>query len=415
MKKILKIIFLLGVLFLVYQLFLIFFINEHSVSYSIVAKDKRKYFIDENFKKVDDDYIYSFTIKDKKKVYTFSYNKDLNKQEEIISDIKYYKSNNLECIYPIYKKNNTSDMACLLNNRQVSYSYLKQVNNKDLDKIINKLKKDNYKSSSWESSDSSRKYNTIRVYEKNIPGDYIYTVWFYKGIYIVNNKNTIEKELLQKDKYENNLSMLTGKFYVTFNTDLSASDLEYSQFILYNIKDGGRSEIDLENKFSLNTYINGVYDNMLYITDNDNKKQYVLDPNKQSIKEVGDKDIGFKALKNNKLINIRTNKDNIFYDSVSNKNITKLYGDVEVKKYREDYYFKTGDGEVYKVINQEYKNPIKLFQFPDIKEWKVKDNAISFVVGDTIYIYTDVYGLRPIIIDKELNYNYKNIYDFMKK
>ena len=171
----------------------------------------------------------------------------------------------------------------------------------------------------------------------------------------------------------------------------------------------------LKNNLSVNTYINGNYKNNLYITDNDIKTQYKIDPNKKEVKKVGNKHSGFKTFNNNKLSITRRNKNNIFNDNVKNKEITKLYGNVIIKKYNSNYYFKTKDGKVYEIINNNYHNPILLFKFIGLDDLKIKDDAISFISDNTIYTYTDKYGLRPIIINNEMRYNNKNIYDFIKE
>ena len=80
-----------------------------------------------------------------------------------------------------------------------------------------------------------------------------------------------------------------------------------------------------------------------------------------------------------------------------------------------NYYFKTKDGVVYEIINDDFDHPIKLFQFNDLVEWNVKYGVISGISKNTLYTYTNRNGLRPVIVNNELIYNYKNICDFMKK
>ena len=98
----------------------------------------------------------------------------------------------------------------------------------------------------------------------------------------------------------------------------------------------------------------------------------------------------------------------------SNKKITKLYDTTDIKKNRDDYYFMTEDGSIYRVIDEDYEHPILLCQFDDIKEWQVHDDGVSFIVGDTLYLYTDDYGLKPILVNPEFVYNSQNIYHFIR-
>ena len=114
-----------------------------------------------------------------------------------------------------------------------------------------------------------------------------------------------------------------------------------------------------------------------------------------------------------------TSKD--FFDSVSvdnsivfNKKITKKYDTKEIKKDKDSSYFITNDGKIYRVI-QDAEHPVLLCQFDDIKEWQVHDDGVSFIVDDTLYLYTDFYGLKPILVNPEFPYNSKNIYHFIRE
>lgn len=130
----------------------------------------------------------------------------------------------------------------------------------------------------------------------NIDSNYVFTIWYYKGIYIFSNDKLV-KRYVRKDSYENNYSKLVGKYYITFNTD-KKDNYRFSELISYNIIDGGFKYIEIEDNVSLNTYINGVYDNKMYFTDLDNKIEYEFDPYKGSIKKLDN----YKYYNNNKFI-----------------------------------------------------------------------------------------------------------------
>ena len=409
MKKIFKLILFLIICYLGYKSFIFIFVNSFSSNYVI-----NTYSVFENFNKNGKDNIYSFTVKNKKEKYVFSYNYNFHKKKKVIDDIKSYKKNKLKCIYPIYLDDNSSDLYCLYDNRQVSVSYLKQISNKDIDSIISKLDSDGYSISYSDKNSSSVKSDFITVYKDNIVDDYIYTVWYYKGINIIDSNGVRKVKFSLHDKYENDLSMIVGDYYVTFNQRLN-NNHEYSSLILYNLITNKKSLFKLKKPLSINTYINGVYNNKLYVTDNDSRKQYSIDLVSKKIKKVGDRGLGYKKLTNSKLEVIRANKNNYFDYTVNNKSITKLYGDVFIYKDSDCYYYVNHNGEVYKIINNEYKHPILLFKMSGIKEFKVRDENISFISDNIIYNYNDINGLKEIVVDNELRYNYLNVYDFMKK
>ena len=69
------------------------------------------------------------------------------------------------------------------------------------------------------------------------------------------------------------------------------------------------------------------------------------------------------------------------------------------------------DGSVYQIVSDYYDQKVKLFQLDDFKELKVLNNNIYGVSNDTVYIYNNKIGLKKAIVNRELIYNYKNIYD----
>lgn len=411
MKKYIKISIIIIIILIIVELVINAFTNKKSSTYNIFDGNK-KYKIVQNYKKIANNNIFSFTVKLKKDTYNFSYNKNLSKKTKIIKNIKYYKKNNLECILPKYSDNSISDIYCLLDKKQVSYSYLKQTNNKDLKDIVKQIK--NKKLNKLHSDNSLLvKYKNISYYKNNIDKNITYSIWYYKGLYSINNDNGKYQKILKKDKYENTLSMLVDKYYIVFNTDNMNHKLFYKELFIYDIEDNKLSIIKLNKELSIDTYINGVYDNKLYITDVDALVQYSINPKNKKVEEIGSLDNGFYTVNNNNLVPGKL-KNNIFSTTITNNNIGKLYKTNSIYKSLNSYYFISDDG-FYQIINNDYKNPIKLFNFPSIKEVKIKDGYISFIVDDTIYLYSDGVGLRPVIKDSELKYNYKNIYDFWKK
>lgn len=411
MKKYIKISIIIIIILIIVELVINAFTNKKSSTYNIFDGNKR-YKIEQNYKKIANNNIFSFTVKLKKDTYNFSYNKNFSKKTQIIKNIKYYKKNNLECILPKYIDNSISDLYCLLDKKQVSYSYLEQTNNKDLKDIVKQIK--NKKLNKLHSDNSLLvKYKNISYYKNNIDKNITYSIWYYKGLYSINNDNDKYQKILKKDKYENTLSMLVDKYYIVFNTDNMNHKLFYKELFIYDIEDNKLSTIKLNKELSIDTYINGVYDNKLYITDVDALVQYSINPKNKKVEEIGSIDNGFYTVNNNNLVPGKL-KNNIFSTTITNNNIGKLYKTNSIYKSLNSYYFISDDG-FYQIINNDYKNPIKLFNFPSIKEVKIKDGYISFIVDDTIYLYSDGVGLRPVIKDSELKYNYKNIYDFWKK
>lgn len=413
MKKVLPVLFLLVFVAFCYQIVVNFFVTEHQIEYSLISNDQKYYTVSEYYTKEKRRHYYSFLVEvgKKKKSYSFSIEADFNRQERIITDIKYYKKNNLECIFPIYKRNQTYDVSCLLDGKQVSSSFLIQQKNEDFSFISRKFSEVGYDDIYYTMNIPTTRENNLFVSYDYIPRGYVFAIWNYRGIYILSSDGIENEIYLNEDNYENGLSMGVGKYYVTVNTDNEEENLNYYQLIIYNLVDGGKTVVDVD--ISQDSYFNGVVDDMLYITDPKQKKQYVLTPSKKEFKEMQK----VYEISNSKL----KKADNTFFNSkkvdshqVINKEITKLYNTEDIRKNRDEYYFKTNDGVIYRVIQNDFQNPIAICQFDNIKEWQVHDDGVSFIVGDTLYLYTDVYGLKPILKNSEFQYNSKNIYYFVR-
>ena len=236
MKKCLPILIVLVFLSLVLQVVVNVFVKEKDSKY-VLKNGDIKYTIQENLSVIDDESYYDFNVVDSNElVYTFSFKADFNKQTEIIRDIEFVSTDNLSCIFPIYRHGQYSDVYCLYNGEQVSSSYLKQINNYDFLMVTNKLKTLKYSNNKWDTNivkttRLEEEGRGIDFYQENILDDYTFLMWKYKGLYILTNNDAVVKNFLEYDQYENNLSALVGRYYVTVDYQESSA---VSEFTYYN-------------------------------------------------------------------------------------------------------------------------------------------------------------------------------------
>ena len=377
------------------------FQKKHNVEYKI-----GKYNINEKFYIEEKSHNYEFKITNKKETYSFILNSNVNKRKKIIKDIKIYKKNNIKCIIPIYVKDISKNIYCLENNNQVSNYYLKD--NDNFKSIIEDTKK--YKVNLPSDSEKYKEFKKIKVYQNNINDNTAYIIWNYKGIYILKNNELKQQKFLNYDLYDNIMSTTTSNYFVLFE---NSNVMGIEKIHYYDIKNDKYKIFKLKDKISKDSYINGVYDDLIYVTDNKKKIQYTINVKKEKIEEVGKEELGYIKYTNNKKEEM--NKSDFFMkeqlfdnEKIENKKITNSK---DLVKEDQIYYY-LDNNKFYKNING--YNSILLFELDNIKDWKINNKDLIIFVDDLVYIYNDELGLRKIIEYNELNYNYKNIVKYWK-
>ena len=419
MKKLIPIIFVLGILSLIIQFAIQAMTKHHEVEYSIITKDN-SYMINEKMNVKDDEHVYTFNVKTKNTgdVFYFNFVHDYNKQDSVIKDIEFFKDGDLTCIFPIYKNGLSNNLFCNYDDVQVSSSYLRQISNESLNNVVSKLKKEGHKFELLDKKEVvpeifGNKYN---LYKENVPKDLVFTMWFYKGFYRITSDEVDEVMILNTDRYENNRTYVIDNYMFVINTDDVGTHGFYNYY-MYEIVGGTKLHHDLVEQVSDNMYFNGVYNNKIYFTDVTYKKQYSVAPKGDVSKLVGDADNGFKSVKNGKLRDVSAKdfleKEIYFEEKINNKDLVKLYNATDIRKDGSEYYFVNDQGNFYKAAVDDIEHPILLFNFPSISEWIVKDGNVILVVDDILYHYSDDDGLNKILQNSELKYNYKNICNFV--
>ncbi len=415
MKKMVTVVLLLGAIALIYQFFVSCVISRHDAAYSIKTSDN-SYMVKENYKKEKSFHMYSLLIEDKdKNVFAAIYNVDLSRSSRIIKDVKEYSDGNLICIAPILKDKKIENLSCTFDKKQVSVSYLHQIGNTSINKFVDNLKQDGYTFNNEIDLNNNISSTTSNISTFDNLEDNLYvTMWGYKGIYLLNQNKIEYKDYLSKDSYFNTYSILCDKYYVSLDTDES----EIGAFYVANIKDGGKAHIDFDFSLSKNSYINGIYKGKIYITDIDRRVEYAINPATEKIEEVGSgkkaKYFDGESLKEVDISEL-VNEKKYFIDKKIDEKISSKYSDLNLIYSHDSYYYKDSNNNVYQVLKDFSDYKILLFKFDDFKEMKVVNNNVFGIVGDTVYMYNNNIGLRKVAQNRELVYNYQNIYDIYYK
>ena len=376
------------------------FIKEYNIIY-----EKNNFIINEIYKYENKEHKFEINIKNKEYEITYLLNEDFNKNNEIIKDIKLYQEKDINCILPIYTKNIENKLYCVKDNKQVSNYYLNK--NIDYNNILKQVKK--YKIKKLESNNKTTKYKNLTIYKNNLKEEDIFTIWDYKGINIIEKNNNKYVKILDYDLYDEIKTIIYDKYFVLFENNhvdgienIYYYDFKKDKLKLYN------PEIIISKDF----YINGVVNNLIYVTDNKVKKEYTINLIKKEIEQIS-KANEYITYKDNKFISL-TKSDYFMEKQIFSNNKTKNKSISKEDHIKENniYYYIEDNKFIRKI---EDRNSEILFELENIKDWKIINGKILLISEDILYIYDDNRGLVPIVQSNELNYNYENICDYKEK
>ncbi len=414
MKRVVQMVLLLAMIFLVYQFITMLFINEHKVSY-ILKEDDLTFSIVEEFRKSDrHDYYFEVDVEDHH--FAFHNSSNLNKKQHVIQKIESFKTGNVFCIFPVIEgASKQNDILCDHNGAIVAYSYLKQQNDIYADAFVQRLQHLEYQNTSWDQFDQPDSYAGMTIYPGSLGEDRYVAVWNYRGVDLISHDKNQTFSILGQDQYENTHGVMIGKYFVF--PDYNQKH-EFSQWNMIDIVARTKEELTMDTPISFDSYINGVVGDELFITDRSNLRQFAINFQKKTTREVGNVDsLGtyYAGKWETKSIYDLVNQDLYFQNVVVPQEIRNRYGDVEIQKSYNQYYFKTSDGSFYQTFEGHLDQAILLFQDAQVVDWQVVEDGLYFLSGDTIYQFDDYTGLKRILQNNEFKYNHQNIFGVYKK
>ena len=378
------------------------FIYQMTVTHHEVEYKVGKYQVKELFKKNKKEHTYQFVITKGKEKYSYLIHNNANKRKKIIKEIKVYKEGNLQCIIPIYKKTMDQDIYCLKDHVQTSNYILQEDENYQT--ILKQAKK--YKIKKIKTQDTKKEYKNISYYPKNIPEGYVVIIWNYKGIIGISRDNTFYQKFLEKDLYDNIMATTTSRYFVLFeNTSVNG----ISKIHYYDLNNNKYKVMTLKNIISKDSYINGVVNDLIYVTDKKQKKQYTINIKKEKIEEVGNEENQFIKYENgqDRYMTLRDFfEQNQYFDNekITNEKVTSSKDLTQEGVY---YYYLEEDG-FYRKMN--HGNKELLFVEPEIAAWKVQKEDIILHKEDMLFLYNDQVGLQKLLEYNEIKYNNNAIY-----
>lgn len=407
MRKTFAFVIMMVVMGFLLQLTVIFFKTKHDVSY-VVEIDEKEVSVLEFYRKTEEEDYYLLNLEVDDSKFTFTIDNYFNKQKQILKDIIFYEKDNLLCAYPIYMNDkNGSDFTCSLDGKNYAYSALKDTY--DLSEYIEKLPSFTYS----EGSRSDKIYNNYDMeiyYENFIDNEYIFVYDYYHVIAVYDFRTQVSK-VVDFDKLVNEHGIFMGKkFYVPYYVE-GQDYFDHFQIIDLLSRDDDPVFVSINEKISTNSYINGVYENLIYFFDRDSKRQYVFDIEEEEVKVVGHEEKDGVIYKDGKFevisVSELANEDHTFsldFSELKDYEIKEAFRD---SKY---YYFYTKDGEFYKsFIDNTVQNPVLLFKLDDLSNFQILDDKIYFIQDTKLYRFYQ-YNLVPLLERDDWHENKLNIY-----
>ena len=409
MRKMLKLLIALVILYFIAQQLFYLFSTGHTVEYSVKSGDIAVNIKEVlSAKKVSTDGYY-IELNFDGNVIPFKVYKKYSKRKRMVNNVDIYYGDSYVCAQISLKnKPNETDIKCVRNGVVYYYSAIKGYDAK-LDGLI---ASSNYDSTKYINDEFVSTKENVAYYPNNYINNQNIALAAYKGAYLFGKNVTGGARYLQlfdKDQYSKSLETLVDSYYVVANyNDVH----EFIGFYAINLATGDKTEIKGADAISFNSYIQGSVDGKMYLIDIDNKIQYSVEPKRRGIEFVGNANTGAQVYtkdgwvtKNmNEVIDARMKFEN---------SDTTVFNGVQYDKVKviDDslYYLYKANGNRYNVymVYKEDSNYTKNYVFTttDI-------NRVSYIGGDVYYIYDDEIrlfttnnGTRKLVKNNEIRYN----------
>lgn len=416
MKRILGMLVILCMFYFIIQVGFRYLGSGHTVNYEIKGNN---YLIEVNekatFKTKGEFDSYYFTFKVNNKTFPFLTYKTFNKNDRVVKNVEYFKNDNYECIYPIFKdEKQISDILCYYNGILYNYHDL-QNKSGELQKFAKDMEKYGYDFTHFvddTGKEIADEDGQIVIYPKNIAKNHYIGIDNYAGIYLINNylesKPLYNIKVFSNDCYEKIIESRASRYYVTADYN---STYDFNTFHVVDLVYNDQKTIKYHSTISFNSYIQGSVDGSIYLFDKNSKKQYKIDPKAGTVVEIGNEQTGIKYYNFGKWEHRKA------VDAVNTPLYFNLYS-VESEDYeRVDkvgndlsgyYYYYKKNGNEYQVYRSTIKDQdIKtyLFTTTNINEISYLRDYVYYKEGNHLKYYQDMTGIRTIAYDKEFEFN----------
>lgn len=357
------------ILTLIILLIIIFSITKinTSKSYSLEYNIK-KYDISENYD--NEKNIYYYEIKHNDIKYNFIYESEYLKEKKLINKVDEHKDGEYECI-TIKSDYISSVPLCSKDSQLIDYHLISEDLQKELSEYFNEIKS------------NEKKLDNYTIYNsENI------LVWNYKGFnYIKDNK--IEKiNIFKKDIYEIPLATQINEYILIPDYE---QDYNFNKIYILNLLTREIEEWDIKYDISFKSYVNGINDKSIFLTDTKNEIQYELVPHKKKMRIVGKK-------RNNGIIYNRGIEEKVSINDLVQQNTYFITTN--------PYIYTLKDRKLYLNYNDSKLSTLIMNDVDKIAY--IEKDTIFYYKENILYKFNFKYGEIKIMEYAEWNYNNTN-------
>lgn len=404
MKRYIRTILVLFLMFVTVNFIFKFFYGGRTVDYTLKQQNNNYYVHEEHIKnKKGVSNHYYVEIKYDNVTFGFRFSDSFEHKSYIVDKVYSFKDDQYICILPILNDGSIqTEILCEKEKTIYPYSVLKNESLK-LDSFAKDMEQYGY---SIDMSKESVAYYGLNILTDNLVLSHMIVVPSYKGVYLVDtsSKKLVSSiELFKKDVYKQTIQTVVSNYYVVADYDSSYS---FNEFKVINLDNKKISKIISNTAISMDSYIQGVVDNSIYLIDRSNRKQYKIDVFQKSVSLVGNSKKGVVYYDGTKFEN------KSIYDALNNE---LVFEKVNTKLEKYDFMH-TNDGINYSYLKKKDRYDVYIsydenptlytygFNLSSVDRLEYIENYLYYVDGNSLYCYTQK-GILKILDYSELFYN----------
>ena len=398
MKKYIKISIVIIVVFLIIEILFFFFYKGRTVQYEVLNKNE-KYKVYEKYVRDKSDSYYYLKIEFSDLIFNMQVPDIYGNDSYIVKDVYSFQDDNYTCILPIFIDDSVqTDILCRKSGKDIIYLYRNVKNDSlSLDNFALSMEKYGYLLNG-KNEVSASKYG-ISILSSDLP---VIAIPSYHGLYIIDNGVSFVN-LFSSDVYKQPIQGVVDKYYVVADYDEHYS---FDKFKIVDLVSKKVKQISSNNSISMNSYVQGIVDNCIYIMDSSNKKQYCLDIEKMTITLVGNLKKGILYYNGSEFVSRNV------YDALNEE----LLFNTAMSQDGDDYvYFNNNIYYSYRKVNDNYDVYIsyadmpslytRAFSISSIDRVQYAKDFVYYIEDDVLYSYSSKTGVNKVLTYQEFYYN----------